>query len=173
MKKNTLLIYSTTDGQTLSISTKISHVLAKKSNVNIISLDEASNQVLNDYDQIVIGASIRYGKHKPELYQFINKYKSTLESKKNGFFSVNVVARKQNKNSPETNPYMKKFVELSSWKPQISAVFAGKLNYPEYRFIDKQMIRLIMFITNGPTDTKKVFEFTDWDKVKQFALKFL
>ena len=68
---------------------------------------------------------------------------------------------------------MKKFFELSSWKPQITAVFAGKLNYPEYRFIDKQMIRLIMFITNGPTDTKKVFEFTDWDKVKQFALKFL
>ena len=68
---------------------------------------------------------------------------------------------------------MKKFYEISAWKPQISAVFAGKLNYPKYRFIDKQMIRLIMFITRGPTDTKKVFEFTDWEKVKQFALNFL
>ena len=169
---NTLIIYSTTDGQTLSICNVIidNHF---NDDVKICSINEVMSQDLTKYKKIILGASIRYGKHKPELYQFIDKYKSTLESKKNGFFSVNVVARKQNKNSPETNPYMKKFFELSSWKPQITAVFAGKLNYPEYRFIDKQMIRLIMFITNGPTDTKKVFEFTDWDKVKQFALKFL
>ena len=173
MKKNTLIIYSTTDGHTISISKKISSFLEKNSQVDIISLNEAPKLALNDYDQIIIGASIRYGKHKPELYQFINRYKATLENKKNGFFNVNVVARKPNKNSVDTNPYMKKFFEISSWKPQISAVFAGKLNYPKYRFIDKQMIRLIMFITKGPTDTKKVFEFTDWEKVKQFAVNFL
>ena len=82
MKKNTLLIYSTTDGQTISISKKISSFLDKNSKVDIISLNEAPKLALNDYDQIIIGASIRYGKHKPELYQFINRYKATLENKK-------------------------------------------------------------------------------------------
>ena len=173
MKKTTLLLYSSTDGQTITISKKISSFLSKSSKVDIISLSEVQKLVLNDYDQIILGASIRYGKHKPELYQFINRHKSILDNKKNGFFSVNVVARKSNKNSPETNPYMKKFLEMSAWKPQFSAVFAGKLNYPKYHFIDKQMIRLIMFITKGPTDTNGVFEFTDWEKVKQFAQEFL
>ena len=151
----------------------MSSFLSKSSKVDIISLSEVQKLVLNDYDQIILGASIRYGKHKPELYQFINRHKSILDNKKNGFFSVNVVARKSKKNSPETNPYMKKFLEMSAWKPQFLAVFAGKLNYPKYHFIDKQMIRLIMFITKGPTDTNGVFEFTDWEKVKQFAQEFL
>ena len=173
MKKTTLLLYSSTDGQTKTISKKISSFLSKSSKVDIISLSEVQKLVLNDYDQIILGASIRYGKHKPELYQFINRHKSILDNKKNGFFSVNVVARKSKKNSPETNPYMKKFLEMSAWKPQFLAVFAGKLNYPKYHFIDKQMIRLIMFITKGPTDTNGVFEFTDWEKVKQFAQEFL
>ena len=31
------------------------------------------------------------------------------------------------------------------------------------------MIRLIMWITNGPTDISKTYEFTDWDKVEEFA----
>jgi len=31
------------------------------------------------------------------------------------------------------------------------------------------MIRLIMWITKGPTDISKTFEFTDWKKVDEFA----
>ncbi|NCV46286.1 MAG: menaquinone-dependent protoporphyrinogen IX dehydrogenase, partial [Proteobacteria bacterium] len=36
-------------------------------------------------------------------------------------------------------------------------------------FIDKQMIRLIMWITKGPTNITGSYEFTDWDKVDSFA----
>jgi menaquinone-dependent protoporphyrinogen oxidase len=48
-------------------------------------------------------------------------------------------------------------------------VFAGRLDYPRYAFFDRQMIRLIMPITRGPTDPRATVEFTDWDKVAQFA----
>ncbi len=53
--------------------------------------------------------------------------------------------------------------------PKKMAVFAGKVDYPKYRLIDKYMIRLIMWITRGPTDVSKNFEFTDWNKVEEFA----
>jgi menaquinone-dependent protoporphyrinogen oxidase len=79
-----------------------------------------------------------------------------------------VVARKSEKNTPETNPYIKKFLKLSNWSPNKLAVFAGKIDYPKYGFFDRQIIRLIMFITNGPTDTSKSYEFTDWSKVEEF-----
>ena len=49
------------------------------------------------------------------------------------------------------------------------AVFAGKIDYKKYRFWDKQMIRLIMWMTNGPTDPASEIEFTDWKKVDEFA----
>ena len=173
MKKKTLLLYSTTDGQTVAICKRIGSTLKKDSQVDIVSLASLKNLNLANYKQVIIGASIRYGKHRSELYRFIRSNKNELDGKVNGFFSVNVVARKSNKNLPHTNPYVRKFLKISPWKPKHIAVFAGKLNYPKYRFLDRQMIRLIMFITKGPTDTKKVFEFTNWDQVDQFALNFV
>ena len=48
-------------------------------------------------------------------------------------------------------------------------MFAGKIDYPSLGFFDKQMIRLIMWITKGPTDPTLTIEFTDWDKVEEFG----
>ena len=50
-------------------------------------------------------------------------------------------------------------------------MFAGKIDYPKYKFLDKYAIKFIMWITKGPTDTSKVYEFTDWNRVKSFAEK--
>ena len=164
-----LIIYSSTDGQTKIICEKIKNFSKNSESIKLISLEEAGDFNLQSYEDIIIGASIRYGKHNKNLYKFISSNKEILEKKKSAFFSVNVVARKSEKNTPETNPYMKKFLKISNWKPDKLGVFAGKVNYPNYGFFDKYIIRLIMFITKGPTDTSKSFEFTDWTKVKDFA----
>ena len=164
-----LIIYSSTDGQTKIICEKIKNFSKNSESIKLISLEEASDFNLQPYEDIIIGASIRYGKHNKNLYKFISSNKETLEKKRSAFFSVNVVARKPEKNTPETNPYMKKFLKISNWKPDKLGVFAGKVNYPNYSFFDKYIIRLIMFITKGPTDTSKSFEFTDWSKVEDFA----
>jgi menaquinone-dependent protoporphyrinogen oxidase len=172
MNRKTLLVYSTTDGQTIAICEKIQSVLIENNLVDLIPISEFQAKELKNYDQVIVGASIRYGKHKQELYEFIKIHQDDLKSKITGFFSVNVVARKPNKNTPVTNPYMKKFLEIGNWKPNYLAVFAGKIDYQKYRFIDKHMIRLIMFITKGPTDLKGVIEFTDWQNVEDFANQF-
>ena len=164
-----LIIYSSTDGQTKIICEKIKNFSKNSESIKLVSLEEANNFNLQSYEDIIIGASIRYGKHNKNLYKFISSNKETLEKKRSAFFSVNVVARKPEKNTPETNPYMKKFLKISNWKPDKLGVFAGKVNYPNYGFFDKYIIRLIMFITKGPTDTSKSFEFTDWSKVEDFA----
>jgi menaquinone-dependent protoporphyrinogen oxidase len=136
-----------------------------------VPLAQADALDLATFDVIVIGASIRYGKHQPEVAQFIARHQALLESKSNAFFTVNIVARKPNKNRPENNPYLIKFLRTISWKPKLLGVFAGKLDYPRYRFIDRQMIRFIMLITKGPTDPSVVVEFTDWQAVEEFGRK--
>ena len=118
---------------------------------------------------IIIGASIRYGKYRKELFEFINENLHTIHSKRNAFFSVNVVARKTEKNSADTNPYIQKFLLKTSWEPKIIDVFAGKIEYPKYNLFDRSIIKFIMWMTNGPTNTSKTFEFTDWSKVEKFA----
>ena len=169
----TLIIYSTIDGQTLEICRKIK-TLAEQTGeqVSLVTLEQAEALSLADFDKVLIGASIRYGKHRPDLYQFVNRNHAVLDSKINGFFTVNVVARKPLKNTPETNPYMQKFLKLSLWQPQQLAVFAGKIDYPKYGLFDRTMIRFIMWMTKGPTDLKGTFEFTDWGKVEAFGTLF-
>lgn len=170
---NTLIIYSSVDGQTKVICDRLQAICtAKGDKVTVVALDDAHSINLSYYDKVLIGASIRYGKHRPALYQYVNRHRAVLNSKKNGFFTVNVVARKPEKNTPETNPYMKKFLQLSLWEPQQLAVFAGKIDYPKYRLFDRSMIRLIMWITKGPTDTSGTYEFTDWEGVEHFGDAF-
>ena len=101
---NFLIIYSSTDGHTKTICEKIINFLNNGSSVKLVSLDEATKFNLIEFNKIIIGASIRYGKHSKELYKFIKLNKKILEEKKSTFFSVSVVARKPEKNTPETNP---------------------------------------------------------------------
>lgn len=166
----TLLIYSTHDGQTLKICQHLATTMqATGKTVRLASLAECDGLDLEKYATVVIGASIRYGHLNKALYRFIEQNKTILEQRENGFFCVNLTARKPDKNTPETNAYMKKFLELSPWQPQQQAVFAGALLYSQYGFFDKFMIRLIMKITGGETDTSKDIEYTDWQKVEAFA----
>ena len=167
--KKYLIIYSTVDGQTKKISERISDRLKKKDSVTILALEKANNEDINKFDFIIIGASIRYGKHRDNLFKFIKENKIALESKMTAFFSVNVVARKPEKSEADTNPYIKKFISLSDWKPNYLTVFAGKIDYPKLNALDKVMIRIIMWLTKGPTDISVSHEFTDWEKVDKFT----
>ena len=164
-----LIIYSSTGGHTKTICKRIIDCLKDGNAARLVSLNDAKNLDLSKFNKIIIGASIRYGKHSKELYKFIKLNKNILDEKESVFFSVNVVARKPEKNTPDNNPYIKKFLKISKWKPKKIGVFAGKVDYPNYNFFDKYIIKLIMFITSGPVDTSQSYEFTDWSKVEDFA----
>ena len=170
MAHHLLLAYSTTDGHTRHICERLQFVMtALGQRVTLVPIEQANVLKLNQFERIVIGASIRYGHHQPQVAQFIARHQALLQSRPSAFFSVNIVARKPDKNRPDNNPYLLKFLRQISWQPQLLGVFAGKLNYPSYRWFDRQMIRLIMLITHGPTDPKTVVEFTDWAQVEAFA----
>jgi len=166
-----LLIYSTTDGHTLEICQRLEQVIEEHGYmVTLVPVDDAQNVDTGPFDKIVIGASIRYGKHGKKVYDYVRENEKVLNGKPNAFFSVNVVARKPAKNRPETNPYLQKFLKQIAWKPKELAVFAGKIDYQRYNYWDRQMIRLIMWMTKGPTDPDAVIDFTNWDQVDTFGL---
>ncbi len=166
---SSLIIYSTVDGHTKSICEHIKNNFKSDANIKIVSLDDMQDLNLSNFDKIIIGASIRYGRHRKKVLDFVKKNIDVLHFKKSAFFSVNVVARKLEKSKAETNPYVIKFLKKTKWKPDKVDVFAGKVDYPNYNFINKIIIKLIMRITNGPTDTNNSYEFTDWQRVERFA----
>ncbi|MCL1142412.1 menaquinone-dependent protoporphyrinogen IX dehydrogenase [Shewanella gaetbuli] len=169
---NILLVYSSVHGQTRKICDYLQSKIEQTDNkVTIATLDEVSD--LSQFDKVFIGASIRHGKHRPALYEFIQRYQTELETKPSGFFSVSLVARKPNKNTPETNAYMQAFLEQSVWKPNILHTFAGNLDYQGYGPFDRNIIRFIMWITKGPTDPNTKVEYTDWQKVDALAQQII
>ena len=165
-----LILYSTTDGHTIKICNRLQQVIeAAGDRVTLRSIGDYRQVDLPSFDKIVVGASIRYGKHQRTVLDFIEANRRLLDCKPNAFFSVNIVARKAAKNQPETNPYVRKFFRQTPWVPRQVAVFAGKLDYPSYGSLDRLMIRLIMWMTNGPTDPATVVDFTDWARVEAFG----
>jgi menaquinone-dependent protoporphyrinogen oxidase len=165
-----LIVYSTTDGHTLRICERLRALIeAQGHQVTLVPVADAAAADLESCDKIVVGASIRYGRHSPLVVDFIERNAQALNRKASAFFSVSVVARKPGKNQPHTNPYVRKLLRRIAWRPREVGVFAGKIDYPKYSVLDRLVIRFIMWITSGPTDPKAVVEFTDWRQVEAFG----
>jgi menaquinone-dependent protoporphyrinogen oxidase len=166
---NILLLHSSVYGHTVKISEFMHDELRSRGDhVEVRPLAQGATGATL-FDAIVIGSSIRYGKHHAEVLDFVRKHADLFRFMPSAFFSVSLVARKANRATPETNQYVKKFFTQTAWQPRLVAVFAGKLDYPRYRWSDRQMIRFIMWLTKGPTDPSATVEFTDWTKVREFA----
>jgi menaquinone-dependent protoporphyrinogen oxidase len=165
-----LIAYSTTDGHTREICNRLREVIERQEHqVTLASIPDVIDEGLESYDKIVVGASIRYGRHRPAVVAFIERNAEVLNRKASAFFSVSVVARKPEKNQPHTNPYVRKLLRRIPWRPHEVGVFAGKIDYPRYGALDRLIIRGIMWLTGGPTDPAAVVEFTDWRAVETFA----
>ena len=129
---------------------------------------------LAEYQSVLFGMPVRYGRHNREMVSFIKNHSAQIQQMPFGLFSVNLTARKTDKNSATTNPYIFKLLREIELQPPLIGVMAGSLKYPEYKWIDRIMIRLIMKVTGGPTDTSVVYtEFTNWQQVKQFTQDYL
>lgn len=167
-----LLLYSSREGQTKAIVSYIANQIQGDMKVDLYNIDEMPSVNLTDYNSILIGASIRYGHFSKMFKAFIDRNSNTLNQMPTAFVSVSLIARKAEKQSPQTNSYTHKYLLSTKWKPSICGVFAGALRYPRYTWLDRVMIQLIMKMTGGETDSSKDVEYTDWEQVKRFSYEF-
>jgi menaquinone-dependent protoporphyrinogen oxidase len=158
------------DGQTLRICARIQAALEGAGHtVTVTEITDGLHCDLQYFDTVVVGASIRYGKHRPAVLRFVDSHRRELRAKPSAFFSVNVVARKPGKDTADSNPYVQTLLRKTAWKPKLVGVFAGRIDYPSYGAFDRQIIRFIMWLTDGPTDPLSSTEFTNWQAVDAFA----
>jgi menaquinone-dependent protoporphyrinogen oxidase len=166
----TLILFSTRDGQTREIASYLASELKERGiDADVINLHRTEEPAWENYDRVVIGASIRYGHYHSTFLEFVKKHAARLNAMPSAFYSVNLVARKPEKRTPQTNVYARKFLTNSEWRPDRCAVIAGALLYPRYRWYDRLMIGLIMKMSGGETDTRKEVIYTDWPQVASFA----
>ena len=165
----TLLLYSTNYGLSKKICERIGARVEKEGGQPTVAPLVGYTVDPRSFDALVLGCSIRHGKHSPAVLEFIRANKALLDEKPSALFSVNLVARKPHRNTPQTNPYLRRLVAQSPWKPKLMGVFAGELDYSRYGPIDKYMMRFVMWVNKGPTDFATRVQFTNWDEVDRFA----
>ena len=114
----TLILFSTRDGQTREIASFLATELKELGiDADTVNLNRTEEVEWRHYDRVVIGASIRYGHFHPALDRFVKKHLQSLNALPGAFFSVNLVARKPEKRTPQTNSYTRKFLLNSPANP--------------------------------------------------------
>lgn len=163
-----LVAYASRDGHAARIAARLADGVAPATLVDLAVEPEAGGR-LAERPLAVVVAAVRYGRHLAPAERFLQAYRAAAAPPPLALVSVNLTARKPAKNTPATNPYLKKLTARHDLAPAAQAVFAGKLDYPRYRWLDRQMIRFIMAVTGGPTDGRSVVDYTDWAAVDAFA----
>lgn len=132
----TLILFSTRDGQTREIASFLASELKELGiDADTLNLNRTDVVEWHHYDRVVIGASIRYGHFHPAVDRFVKKHLAALQALPGAFFSVNLVARKPEKRTPQTNSYTRKFLLNSPWQPQSCAVFALRAALPALQLV--------------------------------------
>jgi menaquinone-dependent protoporphyrinogen oxidase len=164
--------FASRDGHAAAIARHIAERL-RASGLTAESVDLAEDrpvaEILAGTTLMVVVAAVRYGKHLAPAERFLEACHTHANKPPLALASVNLTARKPAKRTAETNPYLKKLIDRHNLRPIAATTFAGKLDYPKYRWLDRQMIRLIMYLTGGPTDGTSTIDYTEWDSVDAFA----
>ena len=86
------------------------------------------------------------------------------------FFSVSMTAAEDTDEArARARGYLDDFEEHTGWAPRHRTSFAGALQYREYGFATRLLVRTMMKRAGRPADTRRDYEFTDWGAVVAFA----
>lgn len=163
--------YASHDGQTRKIVDRLAeHLGARGVGVTLTDLMHVPTPAADpEANLVLVATAIRYGVHLKPARLFLAGAKASLPASRLGVLSVNLTARKPGRQTADGNVYLRKWLQRLELTPAFAAAVAGRLDYPAYRWLDRQMIRAIMTITGGPTDPKTVVEYTDWAEVEALA----
>ena len=167
-----LLLHASTHGHTAKIAGRIATALeAEGIDVDLRRVPLGGDDPApRDYDAVIVGVSIHAGRPQREVVDWARRHRAALGMRPSAFFSVCLTAADDTDEArAATRRYLDEFVEATGWTPGRATTFAGALQYKEYDFMTRVLIRLMMHKGGHPTDTSRDHDFTDWEAVERFA----
>jgi menaquinone-dependent protoporphyrinogen oxidase len=166
------VLYASTHGHTAKIAARIAGVLEDDgATVDLRQLHGNRTQPApQDYDAVILGASIHAGHHQRALVKWAERHHTALDLNPSAFFSVSLTAADDTEEARvATRGYLDDFVEKTGWTPSRRATFAGALQYREYDVATRVVMRLLMRRMHHPTDASQDYDYTDWHAVEHWA----
>ena len=163
-----LVVYGTAYGQTERIARRIVDRLTSRGHGVCMYKGDAlpKHLRLDDYDEVVVAASIIRGRHQRYIRDFARRHHERLNRMRSAFVSVSGSAQ----GSPDqARQYIDEFVQQTGWNPRFPASFAGSMAYSQYGPLLRWITKLASKRRGGPTDTSRDHQFTDWEAVDRYA----
>lgn len=166
-----LILYGTGEGQTAKIAARIAAAIGERGHetIAIDVRDRPDSFALEEYDAVVVGASIHVGEHQSEVREFVAANRGALSAVPTAFYQVSLSSASEEKRA-EAAEYVESFLTETAWHPDRIGQFGGALRFSEYGFLKRLMMKRIAkdLLTDGRDPSGDV-EFTDWDAVDAFA----
>jgi len=156
------LFYATRDGQARRIAERIGVRLAEQgiaARLSDLAAGLPTAAVLSAVPLVVLVAAVRYGRHLRPATRLLALFRTLPAPPPLVLVSVNLTARKPGKDTAQGNPYLRKLIARYRLAPAVAAAIGGRLDYALYPWWDREIIRLIMRLTSGPTDPTTAIDY--------------
>lgn len=169
-----LVLHASNDGQTARVAERIGEELRGQGHaVSVLpAASEGASAAIDAHDAVLVGGAIRFGHYPKYLEQLVQARAAALAERPNAFFSVCLTGGGPGANLRVARGYVDGFCRKTAWHPHDVAIFGGALLYTKYNPVIRFIIRFIVTIAGGDTDTSRDYEYTDWQAVQRFARRF-
>ena len=169
-----LIVYGTTHGQTAAIAAFLRLTLEQRGcQVAVSNVKEVPTPPLDQFDGILVGASVIARGHQPAIAAFIRDNVKTLNAMPSAFFSVSASAGSSlEAGRAAARRLCDGFLAETGFHPDLSQCIAGAIKYTRYNFLLRWYMKKASRMNGGSTDTSRDHEYTDWGQVKDFAQQF-
>ena len=171
---NILILYGSFDGQAGKIARRIAEVVGRGGHqVDVADVNQGHvRDRITAADAVIVGGAIRYGHHANALERAVHENLAAIAARPNAFFSVCMSAAGPNAKPATAWGYVDDFITRTDWHPGQIASFGGALRWSRYNPLMKLMMRFIVKMAGGDTNTSRDREYTDWNAVERFAAEF-
>lgn len=175
-----LIAFASTYGQTKKVADRVAGWLAVMGHsaevVDLIHGPVPAN--IAHFSAVILAGSLHKARHQPELEAFAKLHAGVLGKRPTLLISVSLsAAGKEPRRLADAERCILDFAERVGWTPGMAIPAAGALNYTNYNFLLRYMMRKISAQEGGDTDVTRDYEYTDWAAlesfVELFVLKFL
>ncbi|ADB63074.1 flavodoxin/nitric oxide synthase (plasmid) [Haloterrigena turkmenica DSM 5511] len=168
-----LVLYGSGEGQTETVAARIAETLDERGHdATTLDVDDLPATFdLNEFDAVLVGASIHAGKHQSSILEFVRSNRPALDTIPTAFFQVSLSSATE-VGRAQAAGYFEEFVAETEWHPNRVGFFGGALRYSEYGFLKRLLMKQIAkrTISDLPeADASGDVEFTDWKEVEAFA----
>ncbi len=170
-----LFVFHSKYGQTAKIAGYMADIAEQQGwFTKLVGIDDLTPSIrVEDFDAVVIGCPIYVSKYSKQVANFIQSHHDALAKTHSMFFSVSMAAASNPHEQAEARALMETFVAHSGWQPAVMTSIAGAVNYRDYGWITRWVMKRISAKRGGSTDTSKNHEYTDWNQVDSITQEFL